>query len=62
MKPATAPVETNAIQYISLSKFFGFPFQAAYPIVAAIDGAITKKMNKIIPSSTHTPTLVCMAV
>jgi hypothetical protein len=62
MKPATAPVETNAVQYISRSKLFGFPFHAAYPIVAAIHGAITKKVNKINPSSTDAPTLVCMAV
>jgi hypothetical protein len=62
MKPATAPVETNAVQYISRSKPFGLPFHAAYAIVAAIAGAITKKVNKINPSSTQTPTLVCIAV
>lgn len=61
MMVATAPVETNTVQYISESKLFGWPFQAAYPIAAAIAGATTNKVNKMNPASTHTPVVVLIA-
>ncbi len=47
--------QAKAVQYISRSKFFGLPFHAAYPIAAAIDGTITKKVNTRNAASTHSP-------
>jgi hypothetical protein len=61
-RPADAPEATKAVQYISRSKLFGQPLQAAYPIAVAIDGAITKKVNKMNPSSIQRPALDSMVL
>lgn len=50
-KPEAAIATTNAVQYISRLKFFGLPFNAAYPITAAINGTTTKKASKNNPAS-----------
>jgi hypothetical protein len=59
-RPAT--VATKAVAYISRSKLFGLPFHAAYPMAAALDGASTKKVNKMNPGSTQTPALDSIVV
>src|SRR6266849_2707135 len=61
-KSETKVAAANAVQYISRLKFFGFPFHAAYPIAAAIDGTTTKKVRRSSAASTHKPVSECMTL